>query len=84
MMSGWAGEAGMCAGFAWAALVNWQLARPWYRRPWMHVGGMVAGYYAFNLATAHEQQTLRNLLQKYERRGYEIPEVRPPFNLWAP
>ena len=65
----------MCAGFAWAALVNWQLARPWYRKPWMHVGGMLAGYYALHMATAYEQQTLKNLLQKYERRGYELPEV---------
>lgn len=45
----WLPVAGLTAGFGWAALVNYQLARPWYRKPWLHVGGMAAGYLAFQV-----------------------------------
>ena len=75
---GWAysGECGLAAGFSWASLVNWQQGMPYYRRPWMHVGGMVAGYYAFKLASHYEDAQLKGLIESYERKGYVIPEDR--------
>ncbi|KAF5833428.1 NADH:ubiquinone oxidoreductase 10 kDa subunit [Dunaliella salina] len=75
-MAPWYDTAGLTAGFAWAVLVNYQLARPWYRKPWMHAGGMVAGYYAFKLAGAYEAQALKTTIERFERKGYEIPADR--------
>jgi hypothetical protein len=42
----------------------------------MHVGGMVAGYYAFKLASSYEDAQLKGLIESYERKGYVIPEDR--------
>ena len=55
----YAGEAGMIAGFSWATLCNWQMSMAWYRRPWYHAGGMIAGYMAFKVAAAYEDAQLK-------------------------
>lgn len=72
----YSGEAGLIAGFSWATLCNWQQALPWFRRPWYHAGGMIAGYTIFKLASAYEDAQLKNLIMTYERKGYVIPEDR--------
>jgi hypothetical protein len=81
---GWAyaGETGALAGFAWAVLVNMQLARPWFRKPWLHVGGMVVGSMAFKYAADYEDKVLQRVIAQYERKGFVIPEDRK--ELFAP
>lgn len=81
---GWAyaGETGMLAGFTWACLNNYQLAMPWFRKPWMHVAGMAIGYVAFQAAADYEDKVLQNTIEKFERKGYVIPEDRR--ELFAP
>ncbi len=72
----WAGEVGLVAGFSCAALINYQQARPWFRKPWMHVTCMVVGYTVSKAAAQWEDQALRSIIQQYERKGYVIPEDR--------
>lgn len=81
---GWqyAGDVGMISGFAWAVIVNYQESRPWFRRPWLHAGGMVAGYYLGKAFGAWEDHQLQSALASYGRKGYDIPEDRKA--LFAP
>ncbi|KAJ9507101.1 hypothetical protein QJQ45_004732 [Haematococcus lacustris] len=72
----YAGETGLLAGFTWVVLCNVQRALPWYRMPWLHATGMFAGYYLAKGAAAWEDQALAFYIQKYERKGYVIPEDR--------
>jgi hypothetical protein len=72
----YAGETGLIAGFSWAALVNYQLARPWFRKPWLHAVGMTVGYTLAKAAAAWEDEALRTIITQYERKGYQIPEDR--------
>ena len=72
----YAGETGLLAGFTWATLVNYQLARPWFRKPWMHATGMIVGYAAATAAAQWEDEALRRIVNDYERKGYVLPEDR--------
>lgn len=75
---GWAysGEWGLAAGFCWATLKNAQEGRAWFRRPWLHAAGAVAGYYMFKAAADWEDEALQRIIARYERRGYVIPDDR--------
>ncbi|PNH08050.1 hypothetical protein TSOC_005429 [Tetrabaena socialis] len=75
---GWeySGEWGLLAGFCFGNLKNWQEGRAWFRRPWLHAGGMVAGYYIFKAASDWEDQALQRIIARYERKGYIIPADR--------
>lgn len=66
----------MLAGFTFANLKNVQEGRAWFRRPWIHLGGMLAGYYMFKAASDWEDEALRRIITRYERKGYQIPEDR--------
>ncbi|KXZ49249.1 hypothetical protein GPECTOR_22g841 [Gonium pectorale] len=81
---GWAyaGEWGMLAGLTFANLKNVQEGRAWFRRPWIHASGMIAGYYLFKAASAWEDEALKRIIARYERKGYSIPEDRK--ELFAP
>jgi hypothetical protein len=72
----YAGEAGLLAGFSWAALCNFQQSLAWYRRPWYHAAGMIVGYSMFKMAASWEDSQLKNVIQMYERKGFMIPEDR--------
>mmetsp|Transcript_11378 Transcript_11378/g.19952 ORF Transcript_11378/g.19952 Transcript_11378/m.19952 type:complete len:86 (+) Transcript_11378:81-338(+) len=78
---GWAyaGETGLFAGFAWAALVNYQQAQPWFRRPWLHVVGMGVGYTSLKLAARWEDHALQTILQRYESVGYDLGDRKELF-----
>jgi hypothetical protein len=43
---------------------------------------MLAGYYIFKAASDWEDEALRRIITRYERRGYQIPEDRK--ELFAP
>mmetsp|Transcript_12756 Transcript_12756/g.27626 ORF Transcript_12756/g.27626 Transcript_12756/m.27626 type:complete len:83 (+) Transcript_12756:110-358(+) len=72
----YAGDVGMAAGFAWATLVNFQKCLPWYRRPWTHAGGMLAGYVIFKAASAYEDRQLKSIINSYERKGFILPDAQ--------
>lgn len=75
---GWAyaGETGVLSGIAWAMLVNYQEARPWFRKPWLHAFGAAVGYIGCTYAASWEDRVLKNIITTYERKGYQIPEDR--------
>lgn len=75
---GWAysGDAGIVAGLSWAYAVNYQRGLPWFRKPWLHLTGAVAGYYIFKTAAAWEDRALQTVIEQHERKGYVIPEDR--------
>lgn len=75
---GWAysGEWGLLAGFMFGNLKNVQEGYGWFRRPWLHAGGMVVGYYLFKAAASWEDEALHRIISRYERKGYVIPEDR--------
>ncbi|KAG2443815.1 hypothetical protein HXX76_002158 [Chlamydomonas incerta] len=75
---GWAysGEWGMLAGFCFATLKNVQEGKAWFRRPYIHGAGMIAGYYLFKAAADWEDEALKRIITRYERKGYAIPEDR--------
>ena len=56
--------------------MNYQRGLPWFRNPWLHAGGMVAWYCAFKAAAAWEDHALQTVLERFERKGYDIPEDR--------
>ncbi|KAG2500571.1 hypothetical protein HYH03_001341 [Edaphochlamys debaryana] len=75
---GWeySGEWGMLGGFLFGNLKNMQEGRAWFRRPWLHAAGMVTGYYLMKAASDWEDEALRRIIGRYERKGYAIPEDR--------
>lgn len=75
----WAGETGLLSGFSWAVIVNYQQQQPWFRRPWLHAGGMIAGYTALRLAAEWEDVALQTIIQRYERKGYDVGDRRELF-----
>ncbi len=72
----YAGELGIASGFAWALLVNYQMFRPWYRNPWLHLTGMTVGYGLMHLASDFSDRQLEKIIRTYEQKGYQIPEDR--------
>lgn len=73
---GWAysGEWGLLAGLCFGSLKNAQEGRAWFRRPWIHASGMIVGYYLFKAASEWEDEALRRIITRYERKGYVIPK----------
>jgi hypothetical protein len=63
---GWAyaGETGILSGLAWAMLVNYQEAKPWFRRPWLHLVGATVGYVSLKWAASWEDEALQRIINQ--------------------